>query len=190
MKRLIAFLQSSALIIYIGIALMLGGCTTTQKIVSVKKHPHEYQHNKANVYKSYLSTNLNSTQKKIITEAMTWLGTPYEYANAEKGKGADCSGMVMKVFEKSLNYKIPRNSARQADFCDEIKIEKIKTGDLVFFATGKNPQRISHVGIMLNKEDFIHCSTSKGVVVSNISSPYYSKRLLKIGRLPNIKAYK
>lgn len=130
---------------------------------------------------------LDKTQKKIIEEAYTWLGTPYKYAGTDKGKGADCSGMVMMVYEKAVGEKIPRNSAKQAEFCKEIDASDVSAGDLVFFATGKDPDRISHVGIIIDNENFIHASSSKGVVVSKFTNAYYQRTFRMFGRVPLMK---
>lgn len=127
----------------------------------------------------------NKTQKAIVSEAMTWLGTPYAYAKSEKGKGTDCSGMVMKVYETVMGCKLPRNSAHQAEFCEVLSEKEVELGDLVFFATGKDEDRISHVGIMIDKVNFVHASASKGVVVSKVNSPYYIRTFKMYGRIPN-----
>lgn len=131
----------------------------------------------------------SKTQKKIVEEAYTWLGTPYSYAKAEKGSGTDCSGMVMKVYEKVTGEKIPRNSAKQAEYCSDVNAEDVKIGDLIFFATGKDPNRVSHVGIIVDTEKFIHASSSKGVVVSDMTSAYYRRTFMKFGRVPLHKGY-
>lgn len=128
---------------------------------------------------------INKERKNIAAEARTWLGTPYAYAHAEKGIATDCSGMVLKVYETVTGITLPRNSAMQAEFCKGIKRKDIKIGDLVFFATGKDPDRISHVGIMLDEENFIHASSSKGVVVSSIDTPYYIRTFKGFGRVPD-----
>ncbi len=190
MKQSIFSNRKSTVIFALLFSLILGACTTTHTVVTSQRSGSNHRSNKTITHRVQKNGRLTSTQKKIVNEAMTWLGTPYAYAKAEKGEGTDCSGLVMMVYVKSLNYKIPRNSARQADFCEEVKPDKVKAGDLVFFATGKNPERVSHVGIMLDSEEFIHCSSSKGVVVTSIAAPYYAQRLLKIGRLPMLNAYK
>lgn len=122
-------------------------------------------------------------RRMIVEEAYTWLGTPYGYAHSEKGVATDCSGMVKMVYEKVTGIKLPRNSAKQAEYCKPLKRKNLKVGDLVFFATGKNPDIISHVGIMLDDSSFIHASASKGVVVSDISQPYYVRTLRAFGRV-------
>ncbi len=140
--------------------------------------------------KNISSKKLTDYQKKILDESLTWIGTPYCYAGADKGSGTDCSGMVMKVFLNLFDYKLPRNSTRQADYCREIRSEDVEPGDLVFFATGKDPSKVSHVGIMIDNNRFIHSSTSKGVCISDVTSPYYTRTFIKFGRLPQISDLK
>lgn len=121
---------------------------------------------------------------KLIEEAYTWIGTPYKYACAEKGVGTDCSGFVMKVFYDALDYSIPRNTTKQAEFCSPVTDDTVQAGDLVFFATGKAAGKVSHVGIMVDSHQFIHASSSKGVVVSDLYKPYYRRTFVKFGRVP------
>ncbi|MCX7638658.1 MAG: C40 family peptidase, partial [Cyclobacteriaceae bacterium] len=61
------------------------------------------------------------------------------------------------------------------------KLEEIKPGDLVFFATGKSRRKVTHVGLVTEKRSrdnikFIHASTTLGVVETNIYSDYYIQR--------------
>lgn len=127
---------------------------------------------------------LSKWEKLIVEEAYTWMGTPYKYAGQEKGIGTDCSGMVMEVYHTVDGRLLPRNSAKQAEFCIPLNRDEVGIGDLVFFATGKDPERISHVGIMLDDESFIHASSSKGVVVSRVDAPYYVRTFKMYGRVP------
>lgn len=124
------------------------------------------------------------TGDKIAEEALTWLGTPYKYGGSDKGKGTDCSGMVMVIYSEIADIKMPRNSAEQGDFCESLKESRVEAGDLVFFAIGNDKNRISHVGIMLDALRFVHASSSKGVIVSDINTPYYRRNLKKFGRVP------
>lgn len=127
---------------------------------------------------------LPRSDNRIIDEAYGWLGTPYGYGKAEKGKACDCSGMVMSVYEKVTGVKLPRNSGEQQEFCEKLKKKDVRTGDLCFFATGKDAEKTSHVGIMIDDTNFIHASTSKGVVVSDITQPYYVRTFTGFGRVP------
>lgn len=126
---------------------------------------------------------ISGTRNRIVEEAMTWKGTPYCYGRADKGKACDCSGMVMCVYEKVTGIKLPRNSAKQQEYCRNLKKKDVLIGDLCFFATGKDPDRTSHVGIMVDDRNFIHASSSKGVVVSDITQPYWIKTFKGYGRV-------
>lgn len=121
---------------------------------------------------------------KIAEESLTWIGTPYGYGRSEKGIATDCSGLVLVVYDLIAEIKLPRNSAQQADFCDDLKEKEIKPGDLVFFATGKDQKKVSHVGVMIDSEKFVHASSSKGVILSEMSTPYYRRKFIKYGRVP------
>lgn len=129
------------------------------------------------------SSPASAIQRRIVDEAMEWMGTPYGYGRSDKGEATDCSGMVLVVYRDIAGVSLPRNSAMQADFSKKIHSREVTTGDLVFFATGKDPDRISHVGIMIDEDRFIHASSSKGVVISNVSSPYYTRTLRQFGRV-------
>lgn len=119
---------------------------------------------------------------KIAEESLTWIGTPYGYGRNEKGVATDCSGLVVTLYLEIGGIKLPRNSAEQAEYCKDLSEEEIEPGDLVFFATGKDKKKVSHVGIMLDKEKFVHASGSKGVMLSEMSTPYYRRTFIKYGR--------
>ena len=92
----------------------------------------------------------------------------------------------MTIVNDVAGIKLPRSSALQSEFCIEIQRKDLKPCDLVFFATGKSTYKISHVGMMIDNDNFIHASSSKGVVISKLSSNYYTSRLIKCGRIPNL----
>lgn len=157
-------------------------CHTSRHSASKSRYERRKEHNKeiSNIH----FDGSNKRGKRVAQEARDWLGTPYKYASGDKGKGSDCSGMVMSVYETVTGIKLPRNSAQQAAFCKEIDSSTLRIGDLCFFATGKDPNKISHVGIMLDEKNFIHASTSKGVVISDITTPYYTRTFIQFGRVP------
>ncbi|MDE5806758.1 MAG: C40 family peptidase, partial [Muribaculaceae bacterium] len=68
----------------------------------------------------------NKRGAKIVKEAMEWIGTPYKYASSDKGEGTDCSGMVMATYLEVTGIKLPRNSAKQAEFCELISPDKVR----------------------------------------------------------------
>ena len=160
------------------IIFIMTGCRTHRKGQKLHGTPvNEY----------VVPANVSAGQQELVDEAMNWLGTPYKYSWQIKGKGTDCSGMVVEVYGHIGVDGLPRNSAKQAEYCRNLKAKDVEVGDLVFFATGKDPHKISHVGIMLDKDNFIHASTSKGVVISQISTPYYTRTFKQYGRVPGFE---
>lgn len=124
----------------------------------------------------------SADSKALIKEAKKWLGVPYRYGGNDK-EGVDCSGMVVQVFLNARGVKLPRTCMGQSEYVKEVNPDDMSTGDLVFFATGKDTKKISHVGIMIDNDNFIHASSTKGVIVSQLSSAYYQRTLRKIGRV-------
>ena len=150
-------------------------------------HKAGSQSNRVHGEESLSIKNINTTesQKQIVKEALSWVDTPYAYAKCDKKKGTDCSGMVLRVYEDVTGKKLPRNSAKQAEFCLPLEKGEVQPGDLVFFATGHDPEKISHVGIMIDDVCFVHASTKKGVIVSRIDTPYYIRTFIMFGRVPD-----
>lgn len=123
----------------------------------------------------------------IEKEARRWLGTPYRYGGKDRS-GTDCSGMVMSVFEIAAGIKLPRDSRAQREWCPKIEKSKLRKGDLVFFSSKTGGGNVSHVGIYIADGDFIHASTSRGVIISNLSDKYYDQHYHSAGRVTGIKA--
>lgn len=125
----------------------------------------------------------NHDNKKLYLEAQKWFGTPYRYGG-NNTDGADCSGLVMQIFKTVFNIELERNSsAMMKKNCKEIKKHKLKEGDLVFFATGNDRNRINHVGIYLKENKFIHTSSSRGVIISSMDEKYYIDKFYCAGRV-------
>jgi cell wall-associated NlpC family hydrolase len=104
----------------------------------------------------------------------SFLGAPYVWGGRSR-QGTDCSGFTQSVFAE-LGIELPRNSHGQWKTGRVVKYTQLRKGDLVFFRTIAN--RISHVGIMTqpSNHEFVHASSSRGVVRSNLESGYYKKR--------------
>lgn len=153
----------------------LSSCSSSKSVVD------------SNDYVSIIDNKQNRTksEKELIKEAKKWLGTKYVYGGHSK-KGTDCSGFVMEVYLKVYDIKLPRTSKDQQAFCKRIKKSNLKIGDLVFFTTTKNKKRVSHVGIYIGDDEFIHASSSKGVVISKLSQSYYVRNYYSSGRVPGV----
>lgn len=171
------FFRNSRIAVCVLCSLMLllsSGCSTRHK--ASKKKPHK------------IETVVKKKNKKkngdLVDEALSWIGTPYKYGCSEKGKGTDCSGMVLAVYEDVAGIRLPRNSKKQSEFCQKLKQKDVRPGDLVFFATGKDKNVISHVGIMIDDNQFVHASAKKGVIISDMLTDYYIRTFKMYGRVP------
>ena len=127
---------------------------------------------------------LKKQQKGILKEANKHIGTPYKYGGITP-KGFDCSGFTQYVMAKN-DLQIPRTSRAQSVSHKKIKQKNAQVGDLVFFGSSKS--NISHVGIVSKVEGtklyMIHSSTSKGIMITEITTNvYWSKKIQFITRI-------
>jgi probable lipoprotein NlpC len=116
---------------------------------------------------------------KLVYTARSYKGTPYKWGGVNR-QGLDCSGLLYCSFN-AIGKDLPRTSEAQKSTGKKIKIKHLQPGDLLFFATGKKKRKVTHVGLVteVKKPDqiyFIHSSTSRGVVESNLFQDYYIKR--------------
>lgn len=124
----------------------------------------------ASTLRSELALDANLSQKRleIVSFAASFLGTPYCYGGDNK-ECTDCSGFVVQVFEMA-GIKLPRTAALQYNFGVQIGDYDMLPGDLVFFIRNN---KIGHVGIYVGNNQFIHSSTSRGVILQNLDDEYY-----------------
>lgn len=121
---------------------------------------------------------------QLYIESAKWMGTPYCYGGVTS-KCVDCSGFVHSVYKRVFRVNLSRSSAEQfRNDCWPISRRKLKEGDLVFFSSGKKGRgKINHVGIYLKDGKFIHSSTSRGVVVSDLDDDFYKSHWYSGGRV-------
>ena len=125
--------------------------------------------------------------KTLYKELKRWLGTPYVYGEHTCGEGTDCSGMVMEVYQKIYGIKVHRNSAKMLEQnCEPIDLDDLKEGDLVFFITSSDGH-VSHVGIYLKENKFVHASSSRGVTVDDLRQNYYATHFHAAARVTTKK---
>lgn len=119
------------------------------------------------------------TNKKLVDYIHQWYAVPYRIGGTSK-EGIDCSAFVKGIAEDAFSVQLPRTSREQAAFCSEIERSELREGDLVFFNTTGG---ISHVGLYINNNKFIHASTSNGVIISDLDEPYWQRRFVRAGRM-------
>lgn len=109
----------------------------------------------------------------------SYLGKPY--GSAKYDAGLDCSSFVRDVFRKFDGRQLPRRSADQFGVGNKTERRKLAYGDLVFFRTVGSG--VSHVGIFVGNGDFIHVSSSRGVIVTPMNEEYWAKRYVGAKRI-------
>ncbi|MGK2861644.1 MAG: C40 family peptidase [Chitinophagaceae bacterium] len=131
-------------------------------------------------YAVLLNTEVEQLENNQLLEYVDeWYGTRYRYGGTTK-KGIDCSAFVQSIYISAFTVSLPRTAREQYRFSNIISATEMKTGDLVFFNTTGG---VSHVGIYLQNNKFVHASVAYGVTISDMFDPYYLKRFIGIGRI-------
>lgn len=120
----------------------------------------------------------------LLDHVDEWYGTRYRYGGTTKN-GIDCSAFVQAIYLSAFAVSLPRTARDQYRNSRIVSATEMKTGDLVFFNTTGG---ISHVGIYLQNNKFIHASTKYGVTVSDMFDPYYLRRFIGVGRVAKPEA--
>ena len=119
---------------------------------------------------------INSSLFSFIDE---WWATRYRYGGTSK-KGIDCSAFTSLLMSTVFAVKLPRTAREQYNESEKVNRDEMAEGDLVFFNTRGG---VSHVGVYLGGDYFVHASTNQGVMISSLEEPYYEKRFIGGGRI-------
>jgi hypothetical protein len=131
-----------------------------------------------------LDTEVESLPNRQLLETVdNWYGVRYRTGGNTRS-GVDCSGFTVAVYAALYGIALPRVSREQYRISRKISTTELQEGDLVFFDT-RGGGYVSHVGVYLGNNKFIHASVSKGVMVNDLFESYYMKRYIGGGRIDN-----
>ncbi|SHI93409.1 NlpC/P60 family protein [Arenibacter nanhaiticus] len=122
---------------------------------------------------------------QVINTALSYSGVNYRYGGTNSN-GMDCSGLMYVSFGQH-DISLPRSSYQMAEHGETIPLDEINKGDLVFFKTSRKSRKINHVGLVVavegNDVQFIHSSTSRGVIISSLREGFWNHAFVKAARV-------
>lgn len=121
--------------------------------------------------KPSVNDQVTNTDLPLLNEAIKLIGTPYQYGGSSIN-AFDCSGFIYYVFNKA--GKAINRLSSEGYYSRSYYVDTPQPGDLVFFENTYKPG-ISHMGIYIGDNQFIHASTSNGVMITKLSDAYYQK---------------
>ncbi len=117
---------------------------------------------------------------QVMEAALDQIGAPYAFGGSSPA-GFDCSGLVHFAY-RQIGLEVPRSSQELFQQADKVAMADLQPGDLLFFRIYR--RRISHVGIFVGEDRFVHApSRGKRVSISSLEEPYWNRHLVGAGRL-------
>jgi peptidoglycan DL-endopeptidase CwlO len=169
----------------IGLAILAAlGLTSSdagrRNVVAAKKDKKQKKRKKKD--KSGNKQGASSSGREVVRVAQKYKGAKYTWGGASP-KGFDCSGFTWYVYQKATGMDITRGVEEQWQHGRSVGHGEWKPGDMVFFENTYK-RGLSHVGIYMSGDNFIHAENEQtGVVISSLDSDYYSQRYAGARRL-------
>lgn len=118
-----------------------------------------------------------SVKSEILKAQKRFANTPYRLGG-ESVSGVDCSGFVKSVYKSHFGLDLPRSTTEQLKGGEKVARNELKSGDIVFFRTGRGPHGL-HNGIYIDNDEFVHISTSKGgAKIVSLNSSYWKSKFI------------
>lgn len=122
---------------------------------------------------------------KVLGKALSFKGVSYKFGGETKD-GLDCSGLVFSAY-KEVGMTLARSSRNMYYDGEEVALEEVKKGDLLFFDVDKFEDKVNHVSMVTSVNDFeinfIHSTEKEGVVITSINDSYWKKAFIKAKRI-------
>lgn len=119
----------------------------------------------------------------IARQALSQVGAPYRYGGSEPAGGFDCSGLVAYAHGLA-GIEVPRTAGAQFAAARRVTAEDLQPGDLVFFRLVPSRNEVTHVGIYIGGDRFVHApQTGRRVGEASLDEPYFRARFAGAGRL-------
>ena len=133
--------------------------------------------------KAKRNSHLSYNKTQILNNAKEYLGGKYVWGGTQP-KGFDCSGYIQYLYKKG-GVALPRTAYQQSKVGLLVNRNELKKGDLLFFLTDKKRNiPITHVGMYIGNDKFIHAaSKKKGIIISSLSKSKYNRIYVKAKRI-------
>ena len=168
-------------LLLVGITLFYTSCKSKKILTDASKSRAVTSGSLTERYASILNVKEKELDNgKLYRFIDSWMGVPHRSGGMDKN-GVDCSGFT-SILEKEIYFRsVPRTAKSMAEIVKRKYEEDLKEGDLVFFDF--QGQKFSHVGVYLHNNKFVHASTSKGVIISDLKDPWYYKYFSRGGSI-------
>ena len=122
------------------------------------------------------------TNIELLRKVDYWWGVRYCLGGSTENC-IDCSAFTQIILKDVYGVGLPRTAQEQYNGAVSIEVNELQEGDLVFFKTGTRGRQVSHVGVFLLNNKFVHASTSSGVMISDLNDSYWRQHFKGCGRV-------
>ena len=168
----------------IALATLLSACSTTPAQTTARVEKHEVNNHNGFLLQAsqdefeQMVKNVD-IKSRIMDQYADWKGVRYRMGGDTK-RGIDCSAFVQRTFREQFGLDLPRSTSEQQDAGLKVSRNKLRPGDLVLFHSGSTGR---HAGIYLGNNNFVHASTSSGVMISSLNDSYWKNRYREARRV-------
>ena len=152
--------------------LLLSGCSNTSAVSDQKISA-------STISSQSLSSYERNVKKSFLSVYDRWAGVPYRFGG-NSFQGIDCSAFVQVAYRDAIGISLPRTTSLQSNVGHGVNYDGAAVGDLIFFKTSRTTR---HVGVYLGDKQFLHASTSQGVIISRVDNPYWASKFWHFRRV-------